>query len=85
MVDLEEGERERGSERWETEEGREAGRGEAGHVADRKAYGARSLELWEADEVLMVPEERGERRCSPARGRSREGCKRVIQPWRRRD
>ena len=30
-------------------------------MTDRKAYGARSLELWEADEVLMVLEERGQR------------------------
>ena len=30
-------------------------------MTDRKAYGARSLGLWEADKVLMVLEERGQR------------------------
>ena len=30
-------------------------------MTDRKACGARSLGLWEADEVLMVLEERGQR------------------------
>ena len=43
MIDLEEGERVRGSKRWETGERRETVRGEAGRVTDLKAYGARSV------------------------------------------
>ena len=45
MIDPEEGESVRSSERWETGEGRSTGKGEEGNCTDRNDYGAKHFGL----------------------------------------